>query len=143
MDTDKTTWGKFQKNAFFFLLGGFLYCGIETLFRGYSHISMVIAGGLCFMLIGKLGMIKKEISLPFRMLLSVLIITSVELVTGIIVNLYMGLQVWDYSGQQYNFMGQICLAFCNIWFFLSLPAILFYDYINYWFMNGRKPSYHI
>ena len=42
----------FQVYLIMFLTGGFLYCGIEILYRGYSHISMLLAGGLCFMLVG-------------------------------------------------------------------------------------------
>ena len=38
-----------------FLVGGFLYCGLEIGMRGYSHISMLIAGGLSFVLIGNLN----------------------------------------------------------------------------------------
>lgn len=132
--------GRFQQTLFLFLLGGFLYCGIETLFRGYSHISMLVAGGLCFILIGN---IRKDMSLVSKMLLSVFIITVIELITGIVVNIILGWNVWDYSEQQYNLFGQICLLFCNLWFFLSLPAILFYDYLRYWLMGGEKPSYKV
>lgn len=132
--------GKFQQTLFLFLTGGFLYCGIETLFRGYSHVSMLMAGGLCFILIGH---IRKDMSLISKMFLSVFIITFIELFTGILVNIMLGWNVWDYSEQQYNLLGQICLLFCNIWFFLSLPAILCYDYLCYWLMGGEKPNYKV
>ena len=41
-----------QAYIIMFLTGGFLYVGIEILQRGYSHISMLLAGGLCFLLVG-------------------------------------------------------------------------------------------
>lgn len=136
--------GKLQKIVFLFLLGGFLYCTIEILFRGFSHISMFVDGGLCFCLIGSLNdLFRRELSLLTQMVLSVMIITTVELVTGLIVNVWLRLGVWDYSLLQFNFMGQISLLFCVLWFFLSFPAIVLYDYIRYWFMGGEKPHYKV
>ena len=34
------------------LTGGFLYCLVEILYRGYTHISMFLLGGICFLCIG-------------------------------------------------------------------------------------------
>ncbi len=76
-----------------------------------------------------------------QMAISALIITTVELITGVIVNLWLGLNVWDYSKQPYNLLGQICLLYTNIWFFLSLPAILLDDYLRYYLMKEEKPHY--
>jgi hypothetical protein len=33
-----------------FIIGGILYGLIEIIFRGYTHWSMVITGGLCFLI---------------------------------------------------------------------------------------------
>ena len=41
-----------------------------------------------------------------------------------IVNIILQWNVWDYSNVPFNVMGQICLPFSIIWFFLSLPAIV-------------------
>lgn len=35
-----------------FLIGGLCYYMIEVAFRGYSHYSMFILGGICFILCG-------------------------------------------------------------------------------------------
>ena len=40
------------KELFLFLIGGFLYYSIEILWRGFSHWSMFILGGLCFIYAG-------------------------------------------------------------------------------------------
>ena len=50
--------------------------------------------------------------------------TAVEFVAGVIVNITMHLEVWDYSALPLNLMGQICLPFTAIWLALSFPAIL-------------------
>ena len=104
---------------------------------------MLIAGGICFVLIGNLNRKRKDMSLVGQMFLSAFIITGIELVTGLIVNVWLGLEVWNYSSLPYNFMGQICLLYTNIWFFLSILGILLDDYTRYWLMGEEKPHYKI
>ena len=41
-----------QAYSIMFFTGGFLYCCIEIIARGYSHFSMLLAGGTCFLLVG-------------------------------------------------------------------------------------------
>ena len=132
------------KYILLFFIGGFAYCSVEILFRGFSHISMLIAGGICFILIGLINEIfPAQISLISQMVLSSIIITLVELDAGLIVNVWLKLNVWDYSNQAYNFMGQICLLYSNIWFLLSLPAILMDDYLKYYLLGEERPHYKI
>ena len=70
-----------------FLIGGITYYFIEILYRGYSHFSMVIVGGLCFVLIGSINEFSnKEIPLLLQMLISVFIVDIIELFSGIIIN---------------------------------------------------------
>lgn len=132
------------KYILLFFIGGYSYCGVELLFRGFSHISMLIAGGICFILIGLLNdVFPHKISIISQMVISSLIITAVEFIVGMIVNVWLDLNVWDYSKLPYNFMGQICLLYTNIWFFLSLAAILLDDYLKYFLLGEEKPSYKI
>jgi uncharacterized membrane protein len=132
------------KYILLFFVGGYAYCGVEILFRGFSHISMLIAGGICFILIGLLNeAFPYKISLISQMVISALIVTIVEFVVGLIVNVFMGLGVWDYSDLPYNFMGQICLLYTNIWFLLSLPAILMDDYLKHYLLGEEKPQYKV
>ncbi|MBO5198133.1 MAG: hypothetical protein J6B85_06380 [Lachnospiraceae bacterium] len=128
---------------FRFLAGGFAYGGIEILTRGYSHISMFIAGGLCFVFIGLLNeFLGEKLSFLSLMVLSALIITAVEFITGVIVNLWMGLGVWDYSYLPYNLKGQICLLFTNLWFLLSAPALLLDDFFRVALLKRKPVKYH-
>lgn len=137
-------YNKFLKYAFLFLTGGFAYGAVEIIFRGYSHISMLVAGGICFLLIGLINeRFPWKVSLISQMVISSLIITAVELITGLIVNVWLKLGVWDYSDQPYNFLGQICLLYTNIWFLLSLCAILLDDYLRYFLLKEGKPHYRI
>jgi uncharacterized membrane protein len=127
-----------------FLIGGFAYGGIEIMFRGYSHISMLAAGGICFILIGLINEIFSwDIAFLSQMVISSVIITVVEFIFGLVVNIWMGLNVWDYSNQPYNIMGQTCILFSIIWFFLSPLAILLDDYLRYYLLGEEKPRYKL
>ena len=101
-------------------LGGGAYVGLELLWRGRSHISMFAAGGICFLLLGRLSRLKK----PVRLLLGPLVITAVELATGLLVN--RDFSVWDYRGSPGNFLGQICPAFTLLWLPLSAVGMALY-----------------
>ncbi len=131
------------KYSILFIIGGISYFFIEILWRGYSHITMFILGGLCFTLIGLINEHYSifKISLLIQQSISCLIITILELIFGLILNIWLGLDIWDYSNLKFNFMGQICLKYSMLWFFLSLPAIIFYDYLRYWLFGERKPYY--
>ncbi len=113
-----------------FLLGGFGYGLCEILWRGYTHISMVILGGICFLVIFQCDKRFYPLSASLRCVVSGVFITSMELVCGCVVNVVMGLDVWDYSDMAYNFYGQICLGFSLLWILLSLPVIKLCGYMR-------------
>lgn len=105
---------------------------------------MTIVGGVCFLLIGHLNeRYPWEMALASQMLISTAIVTMVELAAGLVLNVGMGLGVWDYSGMPYNLWGQVCLAFSCAWFLLSLPAILLDDWLRYWWFGEERPHYKI
>ncbi len=54
-------------------------------------------------------------------------ITFVELAVGIVVNLVLKLDVWDYSELPGNFLGQICPYFSLLWLVISIPAYALSD----------------
>ena len=115
---------KIWKNCVLFYTGGATYLSLELLYRGRSHGSMFLAGGLCFLLIGHLNRVEPRLPLPLRALVGAMIVTMVELGAGMLVNRQY--QVWDYRDQPGNFMGQICPVFSALWIPLSLlAAVLF------------------
>ncbi|MCM1158563.1 MAG: putative ABC transporter permease [Bacteroidales bacterium] len=138
----KSNFLSFYKYLFLFLVGGFAYFYIEILFRGFSHFSMIICGGLAFIFCGLINQLTHfRISLITQMILSSVIITGLEFITGYIVNLKLGWNVWDYSGMPYNLFGQVCLAYSIIWLFLSLACIFFDDLIRWKIFDEEKPKY--
>lgn len=69
-----------QAYSIMFFTGGFLYCCIEIIARGYSHFSMLLAGGTCFLLVGLIEyLLGDSASLLSQMILCGLMITFVEL----------------------------------------------------------------
>ena len=136
---------KILRPLFIICTGGMVYYNIEILFRGYSHISMFLCGGLSFYTIGILNE-RPDIQPSFltQMILGTLIITVYEFMTGLVVNLIFHLQVWDYSDMPFNFDGVICLTFSILWIFVSIYGIVLSDIINYYFLDyGQAPYYRI
>lgn len=124
------------------LIGGITYVLIELAWRGYSHISMFILGALCFVLLGGINeFLPWELGFVWQMLIGAGIVTILELIVGIVVNVWLGLEVWDYSNLPFNFMGQICLPFYFAWTLLSGVAIVVDDYLRYWLWQEDKPHY--
>lgn len=130
------------KNLFLFAIGGILYYLIEMIWRGHSHFSMFFVGGLCFILIGKINeYISWETPVYIQSILGSIITTTIEFISGCILNIWLGLDVWDYSNIPFNLLGQICLPFSVLWVFISFAAILLDDYIRYIFFGEEKPRY--
>ena len=105
-----------------FITGALLYALCEILWRGHTHWTMLLLGGSCFM--GLYYGEKRYSSLPIflRCFSGGIFITSLELITGSIVNTLFKMNVWDYSSEAFNLFGQICVRFSVYWIFLCLPA---------------------
>ena len=113
---------RFWKQTVLFYMGGSAYMTLEFLWRGKSHYSMFLLGGVCFLIIGRLG---QKLPLAVRLILNSGVITALELVTGLIVN--RNYSVGDYRTAPFNFLGQICLPFSLLWIPVSLLGLLIYN----------------
>ena len=112
----------FPTYAVLFSVGAIGYYSLEIAYRGYSHWSMAICGGLCVCLIFLANRKLSRLSLPVRALVGALIITAVEFVAGCILNLWLGWDIWNYSKLPLNLFGQITPVFSAVWFLLCLPV---------------------
>ena len=134
----------FFKYVVLFIIGGIAYCGIEMLWRGYSHWTMFLLGGVCFIALGLINEILPwQMPLTAQMFIGCAIITALEFITGCIVNLWLGWDVWDYSELPCNLLGQISLKSSVGWYFLSAVGIVFDDWLRYIFFGEEKPNYTI
>ena len=116
---------KMGKDLLLFSMGGGTYVGLELLFRGWSHGSMFLAGGSCFLILGKLRNALRSWKLPLRGLACSGIITAVELAAGLVFN--RDFRVWDYRNLPGNFRGQICLPFSLLWVPIGLAGMELYQ----------------
>lgn len=119
---------KIWKISVLFYLGGAAYMMLEFLWRGRSHGSMFLLGGLCFLLLGLLTIRFPRLPLPVKVVLGAAVITALELLTGLLVNRQY--TVWDYRGLPFQFLGQICLPFSLLWMPVSLVGMRLYDALN-------------
>lgn len=118
------------KNLVIFLIFGVSYVFLEVFYRGHSDVSMFFVGGLCGLLIGLINEVTPKMPILLQMLLGSVIVTFIEFVTGYILNIKLGLHIWDYSNLRFNILGQVSLLFSILWFFLSYIVIKLDDYIR-------------
>lgn len=130
------------KPSILFVIGGFLYMLIELMWRGRTHWTMFIVGGICFVLVGLVNEVFTwDMPLIRQQAISTVMITIVELLAGLLINC--NYTIWDYRNAPLNIMGQICLPYTILWFFLSLAAIIADDYLRYWIFGEEKPRYKL
>ena len=120
----------FFKYVTIFLIGGIIYMIMEMIWRGYTHISMGILGGICVVLIGIINEIYHDIPLLYQAPLGSTIITILEYISGYILNISLGLNIWDYSDLPFNVNGQVCLYYSLLWMVLSMVASVIDDVIR-------------
>ena len=135
---------KLSKYIFLWAMGGCLYYSFELIFRGFSHWTMFVLGGSCFLFIYIQGKIVKwKDSVFIQVIRCIIFVTSMEFITGIIVNKWLDLNVWDYSRLPFQLFGQICLPFMIIFSGLCVLGILISSQLAHWFYKEEKPHYHI
>ncbi|MDD5923848.1 MAG: hypothetical protein PUC88_03535 [Clostridia bacterium] len=115
---------RIKKDSAIMLAGGLLYGGLELLWRRRTHWSMIITGGLCVLLLYRTFDKFKGLTLLIKCIIGSAIITSIEFAVGCIVNLWLKLDVWDYSRLHFNLLGQICPLYSLFWALLSIPVVL-------------------
>lgn len=133
-----------MKYLYLFWFGGSFYITLEVIYRGYSHWSMGLLAGLIFIIVGLLNEIWDwETSIILQVLVGTAIATIGEFLTGCIVNIWLGWNIWDYSNMPGNILGQICPLFTIIWIPIILLAIILDDVIRWKFFDEEKPRYKI
>lgn len=133
-----------RKYMMLFGIGGLLYVIIELAWRGRSHWTMFVLGGICFMVIGLINeVLPWSMALWKQILIGAGIVTALEFLTGCVVNLWLGWNIWDYSGLPGNILGQICPQYCLLWLPVSLAGIVLDDWLRYWWWGEERPRYKI
>lgn len=124
------------------IAGGALYGLLEILWRGHTHWTMVLlAAVLCIPLDLANNYLPWEWPLWLQSVLGGLTVTVAELVAGLVLNIWLGLGIWDYTAQWGNLWGQICPAYTALWCLLAGAMIVLFDYMDYWLGGGERPHY--
>ena len=113
----------FKQNAMLFSVGGLAYAVLELLWRQRTHWTMIITGGICFLALFRIFKRLKNIKLIYKCFIGSSVITAIELVVGVIVNIQLKMDVWDYSSMPFNLWGQICPVYSLLWFGLTIPIL--------------------
>ena len=125
-------------------VGGCLYYGFEVVFRGFSHWSMFVLGGICMCFCAWQGSVRQwQDPLWVQLLRCMDCITSCEFITGIIVNKWMGWHVWDYTGMPLQLFGQICVPFMLLFSCLSVVGIYLGGNILWKVFGEKKPHFFL
>ena len=126
-----------KKYTVFFVVGGVGYGLLELSWRGYTHPTMILAGGICFVIFSLIADRLYTLPLIIKAALAALCVTAVELIFGLVFNLGLGLAVWDYTDRPLNLYGQICLPFSLLWCALGVVFIPIAEVINQKFRELR------
>lgn len=112
-----------------FLAGAFGYALLEILWRGHTHWTMPLTGGVCLMILHWSNVRLYDKSLWLKCALGSAYITMVEFSVGWLVNIRFHMNVWNYSDRFMNIMGQVCLLYSFFWFLLTIPSVALSNYL--------------
>lgn len=113
-----------------FFIGSIVYMTMEIMWKGETHWTMGILGGICLIVIGLINELFSDIPLLYQGFIGSIIITFLEYFSGMLLNVTLGLGIWDYSMLPWNVDGQVCLYFSIMWIFVSMFASLLDDTIR-------------
>ena len=119
-----------KKFGLFFIIGSLGYGLIEILWRGRTHWSMLIAGGLAFVMFSVIADRLSRRNILVKAIICAIGITAIEFVFGVIFNIVLKMKVWDYSSIPFNLFGQICLRFSLMWLGLSMIFLPLANFLN-------------
>jgi uncharacterized membrane protein len=96
---------------------------------GYSSLYMGLLGAFCGISVGLLNDSPRFYNRPVwqQALLGGTIISLAEFLTGLLLNTWLRLAIWDYSRTPYNLLGQVCLQNCLVWYLVITPFIIWLD----------------
>ena len=130
--------------VFLMAAGGSIYYLIEIGFRGYSHWTMFVLGGLALAFCSFQGEVMRwSEPMWLQIVRAVLFLTSLEFATGIICNKWLKIGIWDYADQPFQLWGQICLPFVVMFSGLLFLAIVLGGMLLWGMYGEKKPEFHI
>lgn len=120
------------------MFGAVGYGLIEVLWRGHTHWSMLTAGGFCFVLFTLITEKLPRLNILYKAVIACLGVTAIEFIYGCIFNIWLNMNVWNYSKIPFNIAGQVCLLYTVMWGILAFVFIPLSDIMNKYLQNEIK-----
>lgn len=139
-------WKWILKYLLLFVFGYCIYLALEITYRGYSFRLMGIVGGFALISLSLISsLLMPGVQLPLQMAAGAVVITMLELLSGLFALRVLQIRMWDYTGCWLNLCdGLICPLYSVFWFLLSGAGILLADCLDYYVLGGmRRPEYKI
>ena len=140
--------GRWVLSMLLWVWGGAVYYLLEVAYKSLnghperiSWTMLVIAILLCIPVERCGAELPWEYPLWLQALCCAILVTAAEFVTGLVLNRWLGLGVWDYSHLPFNLMGQICPQFTALWWGLCLVFIPVFDWMRWAVEGGEQPHY--
>jgi hypothetical protein len=154
---------KLKKEISIFFILGLFYLGIELFSRagrqelvglvlmspkpiqplslaGWTSIWMLFVGGFAAWSIGFIDTFKSfaKQKLIIKILVCGLIITATEFFSGLVLNIYLELALWDYSHVRYNLLGQITIRSATAFTLLGPLVLWLNNFLRYKLFDEPK-----
>lgn len=148
---------KFLIFVFIFFIGSMFGWLLELIFRRLVHKKWINPGfligpylpiygfGLCALTYGYFIFYTSNISPIIVIIIMGILMTLIELITGLVFSSCNGIKLWDYSDRWLNYKGIICPLFSLIW---TIVGAIYYFFIApsiikalEWFSNNLSFSF--
>ena len=113
---------KTREYAFVYLFGGIMYGHMEVIWRRHTHWTMTLTGGTALLILYIINIKMSNCNIFLKCLIGASAITLLEFTVGVIINIILKWNVWDYSNRPLNILGQVCPLFFFFWYLLCFPG---------------------
>lgn len=134
-----------------FWLIGILYVFMEVAYTsitagelrlvGHSSLWMMLVGGCLGVILDNLNEIKwlRKLDYRLRVFIGGTSIIALEFISGCILNLWLGFDIWDYSKSFGNLLGQIDVMHSMYWYGITPFGFWVGDVIRHYMFDEEKP----
>lgn len=142
--------GRWVLSMLLWVWGGTTYFMIEVAYKTATHEperiswTMLILAIVLTIPVERCGeQLPWAVPLWIQSMACAALVTAAELAAGLVLNVWLGLGVWDYSHLWGNLWGQICPQFAVLWWVLCLAFIPAFDWMRYAVEGGERPKYYL
>ena len=125
------------ERASLFLLGGGAYAALELAWRGTTHWTMFLTGGVCLCLLQALA--DRPLPLGPAAAVGAAGVSGLELAVGAVCRRVLHTAVWDYADEWGNLAGLVCPKYTAYWFCCAGGSFLCCAVLKVPFITLKNP----